>query len=475
MMASKHIVDSRLYPFFFIGTNLVFLFYFFLAFRFGFIPSGIVVAGLFVAAWLGYAFIKNPAYGVALMIVGTSLDVLGRIGGMPVTVFHVGVLLTLIAAGVQILHKGDLRLEGTPFNLPLMLFLLMIAISLLYSPNIQEGAVQLLRIVVLVVLMYAIINAIDKPGSIYLSIFALISSALVLSMISVRSIAGTSTSLIQAAVGFLKVFERYGVTFENPNYLAAFLMLALVMSASLVLNSRARLLLKVALVISSAVIFVALMGTFSRAAWLATCFALMLVVLFSRHRNAILIIGSLVLILTFTVMWKSAFVQSAIVRISTVSDVTGDPSNATRILLFKGGLEMCADSYFLGVGARGFPIVYTKMYRPSTQPLFDVVESHTLPIEILAELGIIGFLLFSVVVYRYFRFAFRSIQEMQHDLLRACQIGLVAGMAGFFVNSLFGPGSLTGNVLYIGFGLTFATHLIAKRTGHHSQGNLAIS
>src|SRR3990172_1848825 len=120
------------------------------------------------------------------MIVGTSLDVLGRIGGMPVTVFHVGVLLTLIAAGVQIFHKGDVRLEGTTFNLPFALFLLVVAISLLYTPNIQEGTIQFLRIVVLVVLMYAIINAIDKPGGLYLSIFALVCSALVLSVIYVR-------------------------------------------------------------------------------------------------------------------------------------------------------------------------------------------------------------------------------------------------------------------------------------------------
>ena len=135
---------------FFLASFAVFAFYFLVARRFDFTVAFAVSMGLFVLGWLGYELIRFPALGVALMVIGTSLDVVGRIGGLPLTVFHVGVLLTLAALAIRIQHSGRLTIETTSFNLPLALFLLMIGLSLLYTPDRVDGVYHFGRVVALV-------------------------------------------------------------------------------------------------------------------------------------------------------------------------------------------------------------------------------------------------------------------------------------------------------------------------------------
>jgi len=206
----------------------------------------------------------------------------------------------------------------------------------------------------------------------------------------------------------------------------------------------------------AAVIMVGLVGTFSRAAWVALLPALFIVIYFSKYRAAIFMS---ILVLTLTaviILWNTPFVKSVIMRFSSLATASADPSSMTRVFLFQGGWDMLLDTYFMGVGYRAFPVYYEKIYRPHSQVLFDVFESHTLPMEILAELGVIGFTLFVYFMVRYFKYGLGSVNKIDNPYFRACQIGVVASMAGYLTNALFSPGQLASNYLWIGFGLTYA-------------------
>ena len=130
-----------------------------------------------------------------------------------------------------------------------------------------------------------------------------------------------------------------------------------------------------------------------------------------------------------------------------------------------GGIKMAFNSFLLGVGFRGFPVYYEQYYRPPSQTLYNVFESHTLPVQIFAELGIIGLTLFAIILIRYYKFAAASILQIKQPTLRACQIGTLASMIGLLTNSMLSPGMLEHNFLWIGLGLTFAIDRMAREDG----------
>ncbi len=441
----------------------LFVLFFVLAIRIDFLIVFAACIGLLAAAGLSYLIVKHPGFGVAIMIIGTSLDVLGRIPGTPITLFHLGVFITLLVWLLRLYLAETREIAKTSFDLPLWLFLAYISFTLIYTPEPLEASVYFMRLIALVVVMYMTINVVTDRTSLNVSLGALILSAFALSAFAITDITNTSAYLMQAAVGFSKVFGRFGVTFENPNYFATFLMIALAVSASLVINGRLTPLLRLVLLAMAGVILVGLVGTFSRAAWVALLPALVIVIYYSRYRGTIFISIFVAVLAAAIVLWNTPFVRSVIMRFSSLASASADPSSMTRVFLLQGGWDMLLDTWFLGVGYRGFPVFYEKLYRPHSQVLFDVFESHTLPMEMLAELGIIGFALFVWFLVRYFKYGFHSISRIEHPYYRACQIGVVASMAGYLTNALFSPGQLASNYLWIGFGLTYAIPRLAQR------------
>ena len=452
--------NSRL---FFITTGVAYILYTLIGLKVDFLIAAMTLPAMILGIAFFYYLIKMPVLGVAIMIIGTALDSFGRIGGMPITVFHFGVVLTLFALAVRAFYEKGFQFAKTTFDIPLLLFLLWISASLLYSPNRADGLIHFGRVVALVIVMYAVIHAVDRPFGVYLSLGSQVLSALVLALIAIKSIVGTSSTLIEIAAGALGIFGRVGVTFENPNYFATFLMIAVAISASLFLNGSLPVYVKLILLGIAGAILFALVGTFSRAAWLAVFFGLIVVAYYSKYRKTIFITGGILTVAVIVFLGQSALFRTFVVRLSSITQTSGDPSNSTRIFLALGGLEMFIKSFLMGVGFRGFPEVYIHSYRPAVQGLYDVVESHTLPVEILAELGIIGFVLFGVIMGRFFKFAVSSIKSISHTMLRACQIGVVASFVGYLFTAMLSPGTLEGNYFWIGIGLTFAIHRVANR------------
>src|SRR5205085_4657737 len=88
-----------------------------------------------------------------------------------------------------------------------------------------------------------------------------------------------------------------------------------------------------------------------------------------------------------------------------------DDSNAVRVQIWKDGLEMFLQRPILGVGAGDFQVgrselVYHSVHRGWMSP-------HSLPVQVMAELGIVGILAFAnflVQLFRQNRAVFRSLK-----------------------------------------------------------------
>lgn len=169
-------------------------------------------------------------------------------------------------------------------------------------------------------------------------------------------------------------YFRVNSLFYDPNILGRYLALTMVALAALVAYGRRR-----AEVIGAAAVFVLLLGA--------------LVVTFSQSSTIALIAGMLVLT---AARWGiaqgvAAGVAAVVLLAASIALISGgglsDEDSSGRKGLIDGGTEMAKDAPVLGVGSGAFAAEFRDRYGAAEG---FAVESHTTPITILAEQGIVG-------------------------------------------------------------------------------------
>jgi len=143
----------------------------------------------------------------------------------------------------------------------------------------------------------------------------------------------------------------------------------------------------------------AIVSTGSRAAILSVGLGILIILPKSLNRIGSLILTAIVsIILVFNINENNIFVKFANDRFNRVEDDKG----AGRVMIWKVGEEIIIDNPILGVGFRNFPTEF-KNYIDNTPLTIDETEklgekdysgAHNNALEILAELGIFGFISF---------------------------------------------------------------------------------
>lgn len=180
----------------------------------------------------------------------------------------------------------------------------------------------------------------------------------------------------------------------------------------------------------------------------------------------------------FTSAFQIAFSSFSAVP-STTDYLTGsaDPTRSTsamRVFTWSVGRQMISDNLTLGVGADNFGIAFNNARVPyriahpndpkdETGEDFLVERAHNEPLQVLAELGIIGLVLFAAP---FGLFGFYFIRKLLEDKFRLSPMlwASVAGMSAFGVSSLFSSFSFRSAQNGVVFFLVFAVavHELSK-------------
>ena len=452
-----------------LGSLLFFGFYFWVALKTSFVVAIMLVIALPLLILFCYYLFKIPGLAIGLMIAATSLDVVGRLtakgAALGLTVFHLMFLVSLVIFIFRKLWDADFSFKKTRIDFALLLFLIIIGISIFWSRDRQEAMISLGRLVALIIAMYLTLNMVESKASVKLVAILIFIPALILSVYAGRDFVTASSVEVKNALSMLKLFSRFGATFENPNYFATFLLLPLCLSFAALSFFRISFWKKgVYFIIPMAIFGVAFVGTFSRSAWVALFAAYLYIFAYFKNKKYWILGALITLIILAVALYQTAFFQSFVLRFASIFEGKTDPSSATRIFLIAGGWQMFVKSYFFGVGFESFPIEYHQHYQPPGQALGYVHECHTLPMEILAELGLIGLIIFAVIIYRTIQFGMQVIRQTTDNFYRTIQIGLVAFFLGLLVNFLFMPGGILNNLFWIGMGLIWAIgYLVSER------------
>ncbi|MEA2419547.1 MAG: hypothetical protein QOE60_1753 [Thermoleophilaceae bacterium] len=228
----------------------------------------------------------------------------------------------------------------------------------------------------------------------------------------------------------------------DANEVAASLVAAGILAAALTAALRARPIMRVGAAIAVPLCGFAVFLTLSRGGLIALGASLIAaVVMGGKHRGAVM--AAAVSAAVITVVYFAALAPAA-----AVERVTGLGGGTGRVDIWKVGWRMVQDQPLRGIGAGNFPIASIHyLLEPGALQRDDFIVdtpkvAHNTYLGVLAELGLIGFVLFmSVVVFslvctvRAAKRAERSGDRMLEILARALFVSLVGLLAAdFFVS-----------------------------------------
>ncbi|HEY3974973.1 MAG TPA: O-antigen ligase family protein [Candidatus Sulfotelmatobacter sp.] len=154
-----------------------------------------------------------------------------------------------------------------------------------------------------------------------------------------------------------------------------------------------------------------------------------------RHRKAMQIaMGAFAVVLIAMLTWLGG--KELTSRISSISaEAHTEFSGGTRLSIARDSLKMFREKPMLGWGLRSFPVVYPQFRSFYTD--FDINEAHNDYVQLLCEMGLLGFgsmVWFLIVLYRA---AFRKIGNWTSDVSGALTLACMLGFSGILVHSLF--------------------------------------
>ena len=181
---------------------------------------------------------------------------------------------------------------------------------------------------------------------------------------------------------------------------------------------------------------VAFIFTFSRSSVAALLIGAMVVELaWLGRRRGLIVVGLTMLVLIAGIIGISDVRHTHDLgkKLSTangINKITGG-----RYYLVKAGIRMFDRHPVTGIGLGGFPLAFPK-YRTSTGANLDLRDSHTTPVTVAAEQGVIGLAAFAGLLVTFFATTLRRQRFGADRRLYLWQAGLVAGVLTILIHSL---------------------------------------
>ena len=353
--------------------------------------------------------------------------------GMATLALVAGVILWLVQLKVD---KGSRVYRHLPFDVPVAIFALLGAASILVSPDKGFSFYNYYNLVGVYVLTYLLIGQhIGNAGQVRKMLIVLGAAAILVVLYGFyQYVFGIDTSAMKWVDGdaFPELKKRVFSTWENPNILAGYLDAAICLVFGCFIKmkeQRLRIVLGIGLLLLAA----CLAMTYARGACLTIAVVLVLYGVFKDWRILLgcLVVGGAILALDPALMERLSSVFTKV-----------DTSSEMRLALWESTIAMIQDHPFLGIGWGAYWMVYPEYDFYLQGAAVRIVHAHNLYLNYAAEIGIAGVLSFLWYFFGTMLMALRSKVQEASGLLQGLMLGV--GLAIFSV-ALNG---LTDDVLF---------------------------
>jgi len=215
-------------------------------------------------------------------------------------------------------------------------------------------------------------------------------------------------------------------TLAGPNQLGIYLSVLVLLAVSAVLTFKKNQ-EKILLGIITLIFLLPIYFTYSRSAWLALIAGLMTIGIFSLTKKYLVWVvyglGTVILVIVGLILFgkNSSFIQNILLRASTSGDHLGRVKESLTTFL--------KHPFGLGVGKAG--LVSMRF------PKHGVLINESWHLQILTELGFLGFLIYVGIIIDYFRNLYKGIKEKLTGLSKTFVLGALAILVAVIVHGFF--------------------------------------
>jgi O-antigen ligase len=266
---------------------------------------------------------------------------------------------------------------------------------------------------------FLIVNSYIRKTWIYRGIKLIVISTAIVALVGIIEGGVTEAAWIDASM-FADITERVSAFLGNPNMLGGYFVIVFPLIIAEVVVSRS-VFAKIGYFLCAVTVLVCTVLTWSRGAWLGLIIGVLVFMLIYNYRSFWLMVGA---VMTLPI-WVTFLPDSIIRRFMSIFTMS-DSSVIYRFNTWRGVLSMIADNLFggIGVGESAFGKVYPFYALEGTE---GVMHSHSIYLQILLALGIIGALVFGLIIISYIQKCFVTLKYK--DNKRRSKSMIAAGIA----------------------------------------------
>lgn len=376
----------------------------------------------YIAIWvlLALMIFKSPEFGVLALLFAAPMTTQTPLVALAT--------LSVLSFGYKFM-RGKRSIQIGAFDLCVAAFMVLVIASALWSDDPAASLPQGMMYVIFALLYFVIVNSFITQSWIQKGIVTLLCSVVLVSLSGViQFLLGTAavdSAWVDASL-FGDLATRVYATLDNPNILAEYLILVLPFFVAALLSVR-RVYQKAILLAGALVVSICLLLTASRGAWLGVLVALALFFLFySKNIVKILFCGLIAVPVAEIVM-----PGSIINRFLSMANFA-DTSILHRFTVWGGTWNMICDNLILGVGV-GSNMFAGNYPRYALTGATAVAHCHNVYLQILAELGLFGFIAFMVLLVTFLRTAFSAEAKIGNRQARALILAGACALIGLLV------------------------------------------
>ncbi len=368
-------------------------------------------------------------------------------------------LLTLIGFTLLLLKLiavGQIDWAKTSLDKTIFFYLVFGSLSLIWSVNIYNSLIALPLFLAGPLLYYIVSQSLKEQTYIDRLLLVIIIVGTAMALYGILQYFGIDFEFWAGNIARNQVFGLFG----NVNYFAEFMILPLALSLGLFF-SREKIFNRIFLLIALIIMGIALLLTFTRGSLLAIAVTIPVLIFFYYQSAAselgkkhyrrfafyfliLVIVAAALLYIPHPLNQKGSTLGNLRERV-TIESLTSGSSILRRVAIWKFTWMMIEERPLLGsgIGTYGYQSLpyqaefFAQGNNRDIYPHGFAVQAHNEYLQMWAEMGIIGLLLFLGIIFTYYRNIFINFRKMG-EKGKAITISLAGGVTAVLVDALFG-------------------------------------